>query len=176
LAGVNLAIVYGVGLIVAALVLRSCIRCLQVGRIRLRKGGMRPSLDPQLQLSRSDMLYTTSPAAIGIFLFFVAIVLGLSFYLGRRARSSRGYYAAHGQIHWAVNGRRICRRLFVGRVVSRHLRDDCVLRLRRFLIFHRFLAGWIVALFRDCRTDSSGWANSLSPMLSIRRSTRPASS
>ena len=41
---------------------------------------------------------------ITIFLTFVAFVLGLSFYLGRRTKTSSGYYAAGGQIHWGVNG------------------------------------------------------------------------
>ena len=42
--------------------------------------------------------------AIIVFLIFVAIVIGLSFYLGNRAKSASGYYAAGGQIHWGVNG------------------------------------------------------------------------
>src|SRR5205823_4702548 len=42
--------------------------------------------------------------ALSVFGFFVAVVLGLSFYLGRRAKSAKGYYAAHGEIHWFVNG------------------------------------------------------------------------
>ena len=29
---------------------------------------------------------------------------GLSFYFARKAKSASGYYAAGGQIHWAVNG------------------------------------------------------------------------
>jgi len=93
------------------------------------------------------MLYTTSPAAIGIFLFFVAIVLGLSFYLGRRARSSRGYYAAHGQIHWAVNGV-----AFAGDYLSAaSFLGICGMiafsGYDGFLYSIGFLAGWIVALF-----------------------------
>ena len=34
------------------------------------------------------MHYESNPTAIGIFLFFVAFVLGLSFWLGRRAKSA----------------------------------------------------------------------------------------
>ena len=50
------------------------------------------------------MIYESSRVAVGVFLFFVGIVLGLSFLLGRKAKSAKGYYAAHGQIHWFVNG------------------------------------------------------------------------
>ena len=50
------------------------------------------------------MIYEGSATAIVVFLFFVAVVLSISFYLGRRAKSERGYFAAHGQIGWFVNG------------------------------------------------------------------------
>jgi len=42
--------------------------------------------------------------AIAIFLAFVGLVLGLSFFLGAKTKSASGYFAAGGQIHWAVNG------------------------------------------------------------------------
>jgi cation/acetate symporter len=42
--------------------------------------------------------------AIAVFIAFVSFVLWLSFFLARRAKSASGYYAAGGQIHWAVNG------------------------------------------------------------------------
>ena len=50
------------------------------------------------------MIYHSSSIAIGIFVTFVGLVLGLSFYLGRKAKSAEGYYTAHGEIHWFVNG------------------------------------------------------------------------
>ena len=50
------------------------------------------------------MIYEASPTAIVIFFAFVGLTLGLSFYLGRKAKSSEGYFAAHGQIPWFVNG------------------------------------------------------------------------
>ena len=50
------------------------------------------------------MIYDPAPLAIFIFLGFVFGTVGLSFYLGRKAKSSEGYFAAHGQIPWAVNG------------------------------------------------------------------------
>ena len=42
--------------------------------------------------------------AFAVFLLFVGIVLAISFYLGSRARSVGGYFAAHGQVGWFVNG------------------------------------------------------------------------
>ena len=50
------------------------------------------------------MIYDVSPTAIVVFLLFVGFTLGLSFWLGRKAKSSEGYFAAHGQIPWFVNG------------------------------------------------------------------------
>ncbi len=50
------------------------------------------------------MNYHASPLALIIFLGFVVSVLLLSFWLGRRAKSSRGYFAAHGEVPWFVNG------------------------------------------------------------------------
>lgn len=42
--------------------------------------------------------------AVTIFTLFVLFVLGLSFYLGNKTKSSSSYFAAGGNIHWAVNG------------------------------------------------------------------------
>ena len=50
------------------------------------------------------MIYERSTLAVAIFAVFVGITLGLSFYLGRRAKSASGYFAAGGGIHWFVNG------------------------------------------------------------------------
>src|SRR3954467_11151509 len=47
---------------------------------------------------------TFSWPAFTVFAVFVAFVLGLSFYLGSKAKSARGYFAAHGQVGWFVNG------------------------------------------------------------------------
>ena len=44
------------------------------------------------------MIHQTSWMALLIFLFFAGLVLGINFYLGRRARSARGYFAAGGNI------------------------------------------------------------------------------
>ncbi|MGV2338922.1 MAG UNVERIFIED_CONTAM: hypothetical protein LVR18_34540 [Planctomycetaceae bacterium] len=50
------------------------------------------------------MIYESSPLAVLIFCLFVGFTLGLSFWLGRKAKSSEGYFAAHGQTPWFVNG------------------------------------------------------------------------
>ena len=93
------------------------------------------------------MYYSTSPLAILIFFFFVSIVLGLSFYLGRRGQTAKGYYAAHGQIHWAVNGV-----AFAGDYLSAaSFLGICGLiafyGFDGFLYSIGYLAGWVVALF-----------------------------
>lgn len=82
-----------------------------------------------------------------VFLFFVGIVLGLSFYLGRRARSAKGFYAAHGTIPWFVNGI-----AFAGDYLSAaSFLGICGLialyGYDGFLYSIGYLAGWIVALF-----------------------------
>ncbi|HEY2415337.1 MAG TPA: cation acetate symporter [Pirellulaceae bacterium] len=84
--------------------------------------------------------------AIGVFAFFVALVLGTSFYLGRKAKSASGYYAAHGQIPWFVNGV-----AFAGDYLSAaSFLGICGMiafyGYDGFLYSIGFLAGWIVAL------------------------------
>src|SRR5436853_5357787 len=93
------------------------------------------------------MKYSFSWSAFNVFAFFVAVVLGLSFYLGRRAKSAKGYYAAHGQIHWFVNGI-----AFAGDYLSAaSFLGICGMiaffGYDGFLYSIGYLAGWIVALF-----------------------------
>ncbi|GMV99382.1 MAG: hypothetical protein AMXMBFR84_05210 [Candidatus Hydrogenedentota bacterium] len=93
------------------------------------------------------MLYSTSFVAVAIFALFVLGVLGLSFYLGRRGQTATGYYTAHGQIHWAVNGV-----AFAGDYLSAaSFLGICGLiafyGYDGFLYSIGYLAGWIVALF-----------------------------
>jgi cation/acetate symporter len=85
--------------------------------------------------------------SIAIFLAFVAFVLGLSTYLGRRAKTSAGYFAAHGQVGWFVNGI-----AFAGDYLS----AASFLGICGMIAFYGydgllysigFLAGWVVALF-----------------------------
>lgn len=93
------------------------------------------------------MEYKFSVTAIAIFIFFVGAVLSLSFYLGRKAKSAKGFYAAHGQIGWFVNGV-----AFAGDYLSAaSFLGICGLiaffGYDGFLYSIGFLAGWIVALF-----------------------------
>lgn len=93
------------------------------------------------------MIYEPTFFAVAVFSLFVAVVLGLSFYLGSRAKTSEGYFAAHGQIPWFVNGI-----AFAGDYLS----AASFLGICGMIAFHGYdgflysigyLAGWIVALF-----------------------------
>src|SRR5688500_7297721 len=93
------------------------------------------------------MLHQPSTLAVAIFLLMVAVTLGLSFYLGRKAKSSAGYFAAHGQIPWFVNGV-----AFAGDYLSAaSFLGICGMiafyGYDGFLYSIGYLAGWIVALF-----------------------------
>lgn len=101
------------------------------------------------------MIYTPSFLAVAIFFLFVGITLGLSFYLGGRAKSSAGYFAAHGQIPWFVNGV-----AFAGDYLS----AASFLGICGMIAFHGYdgflysigyLAGWVVAALRCCRADEA---------------------
>jgi cation/acetate symporter len=85
--------------------------------------------------------------SIALFVFFVAFVLGLSFFFARKAKSAAGYYAAGGNIHWAVNGI-----AFAGDYLSAaSFLGICGMIATAgydgFLYSIGYLAGWIVALF-----------------------------
>ncbi len=85
--------------------------------------------------------------AIVIFIIFVVFVIGLSLYLGSKAKTSSGYYAAGGQIHWGVNGI-----AFAGDYLSAaSFLGICgmiaTVGYDGFLYSIGYLAGWIVALF-----------------------------
>lgn len=93
------------------------------------------------------MIHATSNIAIAFFFAFVAITLGLSFYLGSRAKSSQGYFTAHGQIPWFVNGV-----AFAGDYLSAaSFLGICGMiafyGYDGFLYSIGYLAGWVVALF-----------------------------
>ncbi len=92
------------------------------------------------------MIYETSYTALAVFGFFVALVLGISFYLGAKAKTASGYYAAHGQIPWFVNGI-----AFAGDYLSAaSFLGICGMiafyGYDGFLYSIGFLAGWVVAL------------------------------
>lgn len=93
------------------------------------------------------MIYGVSYIALTFFIFFVGLVLGLSFYFGRKKTSAAGYYAAGGNIHWSVNGI-----AFAGDYLSAaSFLGICgmiaVSGFDGFLYAIGFLAGWVVALF-----------------------------
>src|SRR5205814_7559317 len=89
----------------------------------------------------------TSITSVTIFCIFVGAVLVLSFYLGAKAKSAKGYFAAHGQVHWFVNGI-----AFAGDYLSAaSFLGICGMiaffGYDGFLYSIGYLAGWIVALF-----------------------------
>jgi cation/acetate symporter len=88
-----------------------------------------------------------TPLSIVIFALFVVFVLYLSYFFARKAKSASGYYAAGGQIHWAVNGIS-----FAGDYLSAaSFLGICgmiaTLGYDGFLYSIGYLAGWVVALF-----------------------------
>ena len=93
------------------------------------------------------MIYEPSIIAVIAFLVFVGGTMGLSFYLGSKAKSSAGYFAAHGEIPWFVNGI-----AFAGDYLSAaSFLGICGMiafyGYDGFLYSIGYLAGWIVALF-----------------------------
>jgi cation/acetate symporter len=88
-----------------------------------------------------------STVAVAVFLVFVVATLGLSTHLGKKAKSSAGYFAAHGQIPWFVNGV-----AFAGDYLSAaSFLGICGMiafyGYDGFLYSIGYLAGWVVALF-----------------------------
>jgi cation/acetate symporter len=88
-----------------------------------------------------------SVLSVSLFVIFVGLVLALSFYFARRAKSASGYYAAGGRIHWGVNGI-----AFAGDYLSAaSFLGICGMIATAgydgFLYSIGYLAGWIVALF-----------------------------
>ena len=84
---------------------------------------------------------------VALFIFFVALVLAISFYFAGKAKSASGYYAAGGSIHWGVNGI-----AFAGDYLSAaSFLGICGMIATSgydgFLYSIGYLAGWIVALF-----------------------------
>jgi cation/acetate symporter len=90
---------------------------------------------------------TTSPLAVSVFLLFVALTLGVSFYFARKSRSAAGFFAAGGSIPWFVNGV-----AFAGDYLSAaSFLGICGMiafyGYDGFLYSIGYLAGWVVALF-----------------------------
>jgi len=92
------------------------------------------------------VIHEPSAIAVAIFAVFVAITLGISFWMGAQAKSASGYFAAGGQIHWFVNGV-----AFAGDYLSAaSFLGICGMiaffGYDGFLYSIGYLAGWIVAL------------------------------
>jgi len=93
------------------------------------------------------MNYTSSNLSLAIFLIFVGLVVGISFYLGAKAKSAKGFFAAGGGVPWWVNGL-----AFAGDYLSAaSFLGICGMiafaGYDGFLYSIGYLAGWIVALF-----------------------------
>jgi cation/acetate symporter len=93
------------------------------------------------------VIHATDPLAVVIFVALVAATLVLSARLGRSAKSAGGYFAAHGQVGWFVNGV-----AFAGDYLSAaSFLGICGMiaffGYDGFLYSIGYLAGWIVALF-----------------------------
>src|SRR6266850_985408 len=93
------------------------------------------------------MVYSFSWSAFCVFAFFVAVVLGLSFYFARQTKSAKGYFAAGGGVPWFINGI-----AFAGDYLSAaSFLGICGMiafyGYDGFLYSIGYLAGWIVALF-----------------------------
>ena len=93
------------------------------------------------------MNYKAEPLAIIIFVFFVGVVLFLSWFFSRKSKSASGYYAAGGKIHWGINGI-----AFAGDYLSAAsflgiAGMIAVAGFDGFLYSIGYLAGWMVALF-----------------------------
>lgn len=93
------------------------------------------------------MNYEPSVLAVGVFLAFVLVTLGLSIWLGRRTRTASSYYAAGGGVPWFVNGV-----AFAGDYLSAaSFLGICGMiaffGYDGFLYSIGYLAGWVVALF-----------------------------
>lgn len=92
------------------------------------------------------MIYEANPLAIAVFSAMVLGVLAFSFYLGAKAKSSQGYFAAGGSIPWFINGI-----AFAGDYLSAaSFLGICGMigffGFDGFLYSIGYLAGWIVAL------------------------------
>jgi cation/acetate symporter len=93
------------------------------------------------------VIYSTELLPFAVFLGFVGLVLAISVHLARRAKSAGGYFAAHGQVGWFVNGI-----AFAGDYLSAaSFLGICGMiaffGYDGFLYSIGYLAGWIVALF-----------------------------
>ncbi len=92
-------------------------------------------------------LTAIQPLAVIIFAIFVGLVLGISFYMSKRARSASGYYAAGGQIHWGINGISFAGDYLSAASFLGIAGMIAVAGYDGFLYSIGYLSGWVVALF-----------------------------
>ena len=109
------------------------------------------------------MIYEPSTIAVAIFLGFVGLTLGLSFYLGRQAKSSAGYFAGPRPNPLVCQRNCVRWRLLVRSLVSGHLRNDRVSRLRRLP-----LLDWLSRRL-DCRVVCRRRADETDGKIYLRR-------
>ena len=88
-----------------------------------------------------------NPQAVIVFAMIVGLTLALSFYLGSKAKSAKGFFAAGGDIPWFINGI-----AFAGDYLSAaSFLGICGMiafyGYDGFLYSIGYLAGWVVALF-----------------------------
>ena len=88
-----------------------------------------------------------NPNAVLVFGIIVGLTLALSFYLGAKAKSAKGFFAAGGDIPWFINGI-----AFAGDYLSAaSFLGICGMiafyGYDGFLYSIGYLAGWVVALF-----------------------------
>ncbi len=85
--------------------------------------------------------------AVFLFVSFVAFLLWLSYFLGKRSRSADSFFVADGQVSWFVNGVA----LTGGYLSAASFLGICGMIAFRgfdgFLYSMGFLSGWVVALF-----------------------------
>ena len=101
------------------------------------------------------MIYHASLTAIVVFLFFVGLVLAISFYLGSAREKRLGLFRGAWADRMVRQRLRVRGRLPVGGVVSGHLRVDRVLRIRWISIFDRLSRGLDRRAVRDGRADQA---------------------
>jgi hypothetical protein len=140
--GLNLAVVYGIGLIVFALILALIYNI--SARARKRVGWPSPTRTSTWEVTHEPPRHAALASRSSALRRARALPLLL---LRPKAKSAAGYYAAGGKIHWAVNGIS-----FAGDYLSAaSFLGICgmiaTLGYDGFLYSIGYLAGWIVALF-----------------------------
>ncbi|MCK7499773.1 MAG: DUF485 domain-containing protein [Comamonadaceae bacterium] len=123
--GLNLAVVYGFGLIIFALIL-ALIYSRACGRRRSASARPKPEGGRRMNV-----------LSIVLFVLFVAFVLGISFYFAGQGQVGQRLLRRRRPDPLGRQRHRLRRRLPVGGLVPGHLRHDRHGRLRRLPLLHR---------------------------------------